>query len=123
MLYFNRKPVTRVLSWRLAVVRGPPGGSKITRGSRGLGRLAAGAVPLGSTYSEKDFEALYAWQYATPVRRSRSWQRLAACVPRQAICTAAAWNFECICVIYKASSDTLKVGLLGSLSCGSEHIP
>jgi len=26
-------------------------------------------------------------------------------------------------VIYKASSDALKVGLLGSLSCGSERIP
>jgi len=37
--------------------------------------------------------------------------------------SAATWNFECICVIYKASSDALKVGLLGSMSCGSERTP
>jgi len=58
------------------------------------------------------FEALGAWRYATPARRSGSWQRLAARVPRQAICTATAWEFDLICVIYKASSGALKVGLL-----------
>jgi len=74
------------------------------------------------------FEALGTWRYATPTRRSESWQRLAARVPRQAICTTAAWNFGFVFVIYKASSGALKVGLLvflelwlGTypLSCGS----
>jgi len=60
--------------------------------------------------------------------QSGSWQRLAAHVPRQAICTTAAWNFGFVIVIYKASSSALKVGLLvflelwlGTypLSCGS----
>jgi len=32
-----------------------------------------------------DSEALGAWQYASPVRPSGSWQRLAVHVPRQAI--------------------------------------
>jgi len=36
------------------------------------------------------FEALGAWRYATPAKRSGSWQRLTARVPRQAIYTAAA---------------------------------
>jgi len=38
------------------------------------------------------FEALSAWRYVTPARRSGSWQRLAARAPRQMICTVAAWN-------------------------------
>jgi len=41
-----------------------------------------------------DFEVLCAWQYATPARRSGSWQRLAARVPRQATYTAAALSFN-----------------------------
>jgi len=75
-----------------------------------------------------NFEALCAWRYATPARRSGSWQRLAACVPRQAIYTAATWSFIYEFVIYRASSDALRVSLLmflelwlGTylLSCGS----
>ncbi|QCE03901.1 hypothetical protein DEO72_LG8g1931 [Vigna unguiculata] len=74
------------------------------------------------------FEALCVWRYASPARRSGSWQRLAARVPRQATCTTAAWNFGCVIVIYKASSGALKVSLLVflelwlgmyPLSCGS----
>jgi len=57
-------------------------------------------------------KALGAWRYATPAKRSGCWQRLAARVPRQAIYTAAALNFDCVFVIYKASSGALKVGLL-----------
>jgi len=65
----------------------------------------------------------------TPARRFGNWQRLAARVPRQAICTAAIWNFGFGFVIYKASSGALRVGLLVflelwlrtyPLSCGSE---
>jgi len=62
-----------VLSWRLAAGPGPPGGSGITVGSQGLVCLAAGAVPPGGRYGEKDFKALCAWRYATPARRSGSW--------------------------------------------------
>jgi len=74
------------------------------------------------------FEALGAWRYATPARQSRSWQRLAARVPRQAIYTAAALSFVYEFVIYSAFSDALRVRLLvflelwlGTypLSCGS----
>ncbi|QCD87529.1 hypothetical protein DEO72_LG3g2065 [Vigna unguiculata] len=97
-------------------------------GSLVRGRLAVRAVLLGSTCSKKGFETLCAWRYATPARRSGSWQRLAPHVPRQAIYTTAAWNFDFVCVGYKASSGALKVGLLvflelwlGTypLSCGS----
>jgi len=51
-------------------------------------------VPPGGTCGEMNFEALCAWRYVTPARRSGSWQRLAARVPRQATCTAAAWTFD-----------------------------
>jgi len=101
----------------------PPGDGLPTEALLNRVRLAISGVPPGGTCSEDDLEALCAWRYAALARRSGSWQRLAARVPRQAICTAAAWIFDCICVIYKASSDALKVGLLGSLSCGSERIP
>jgi len=68
------KPVCVELSWRLAVRYGPPGGSEITEGSQGLVRLAAGVVTPGGTYSEGNFMALCAWRYATPARRSGSWE-------------------------------------------------
>ena len=121
-------PVCVELSWRLAAGSGPPGGSEITEGSQGLVRLAAGVVPPGGTCSEGNFMALCSWRYATPARRSGSWQRLAARVPRQAIYTTAALSFDYELVIYSASSDALRVGLLvflelwlGTypLSCGS----
>jgi len=79
-----------VLSWRLAAGSGPPGGSEITEGSQGLVRLAAGVVPPGGSCGERNYKALCAWRYATPTRRSGSWQRLAARVPRQAIYIVAA---------------------------------
>jgi len=60
----------------------PPGGSGITVGSQGLVRLAAGAVPLGGLCSKRDFKVLCAKRYATPARRSGSWQRLTARVTR-----------------------------------------
>ncbi|QCD87526.1 hypothetical protein DEO72_LG3g2063 [Vigna unguiculata] len=97
-------------------------------GSLVRGRLAVMALSPSGTCSEKGFEALCAWRYATPARRSRSWQRLAARLPRQTICTAAAWNFDFVCVGYKASNGALKVRLLVllelwlgmyPLSCGS----
>jgi len=53
-------------------------------------RLAAEAVPPGSCCCERNLKALCAWRYATPARRSGSWQRLAARVPRQANSPAAA---------------------------------
>jgi len=106
------KPVCSELSWRLAVQSGPPGGSEITEGSQGLVRLAAGVAPPDGTCSEGNFMVLCAWWYATPARRSGSWQRLAARVPRQAIYTAAALSFDYELVIYSASSDALGVGLL-----------
>jgi len=111
------------------VVRGiSPGGSRITEGSRGLVRLVAEAVSPGGRCCERNLKALCAWRYVTPVRQSGSWQRLAARVPRQAIYTVAALSFDCLSMIYNASSDALKVGLLvflelwlGTypLSCGS----
>ncbi|QCD94708.1 hypothetical protein DEO72_LG5g2793 [Vigna unguiculata] len=58
------------------------------------------------------FDALDAWRYATPARRSGSWQRLAARVPRQAIYTAAALSFNNEFVVYSVSSDALRVRLL-----------
>ena len=73
-------------------------------------------------------EALGAWRYVSPARRSGGWQRLAARVPRQAIYTTAALSFIYEIVIYSASSDALRVRLLvflelwlGTypLSCGS----
>jgi len=42
-------------------------------GSLVRGRLAVKAILVGSTCSEKGFEALCAWRYATPARRSGSW--------------------------------------------------
>ena len=74
------------------------------------------------------FEALGAWQYVSPARRSGSWQRLAVRVPRHAIYTAAALSFDYEFMIYSAFSDALRVRLLvfldlwlGTypLSCGS----
>jgi len=74
------------------------------------------------------YGALGAWRHVSPARRSGSWQRLAVCVPRQAIYTAAALNCIYEIVIYSASSDALRVRLLvflelwlGTypLSCGS----
>ncbi|QCD86207.1 hypothetical protein DEO72_LG3g729 [Vigna unguiculata] len=72
----------------------------VNRGLLSPMRLAMRAFPQGSTCSENEQEALCAWRYATPARQSGSWQCLAARVPRQAICTTAAWNFDFICVIY-----------------------
>jgi len=57
-------------------------------------------------------EALSAWRHVSSARRSGSWQRLAARVPRQAIYTAATLSFIYEFVIYSASSDTLRVRLL-----------
>jgi len=48
-------------------------------------RLAMRAVPPGSIYSVGISKALGAWRYASLARRSGSGQRLAVCVPRQAI--------------------------------------
>jgi len=73
-------------------------------------------------------EALGAWWYVSPARRSGSWQRLAARVPRQTIYTAATLSFDYDFVIYSASRDALRVRLLVFLelwlrthpmSCGS----
>jgi len=64
--------------------------------------------------------ALGAWRHVSPARRSGSWQRLAARVPRQAIYTTAALGFDYELVIYSVSSDALRVRLL---SCGLECIP
>jgi len=64
------------------------------------------------TTAREFIEALCAWRYETPARQFGSWQRLAARVLRQAICTAATWYFDCEIVIYKVSSGALKVGLL-----------
>jgi len=98
------------------------------RGYLILGRLAVRDFPPGGTCSEEGFEALCAWRNATPARRSGSWQQLAAHVPRPTICTAATLSFDYEFVIYSASSDALRVGLLvflelwlGTypLSCGS----
>ncbi|QCE10801.1 hypothetical protein DEO72_LG10g2033 [Vigna unguiculata] len=61
------------------------------------------------------YGALGAWRHVSPARRSGSWQRLAVCVPRQAIYTAAALNCIYEIVIYSASSDALR----HLLSCGS----
>jgi len=74
--------------------------------------LAAGAVPPGGRYCGRNLKALCAWRYTTPARRSGSWQHLAARVPHQAICTAAAGNCGFVRVIYNATSGALKVGLL-----------
>jgi len=76
------KPESVVLSWCLAVGCEPPGGSETTVRSRGCVRLAAGVVPPGGRGGERKNKALCAWRYATPARRSGSWQRLAARVPR-----------------------------------------
>jgi len=62
--------------------------------SRGGVRLATKVVPPGGRDGERKSKALCAWRYATPARRSGSWQRLAARVPRQAIYTAAALSFD-----------------------------
>jgi len=72
-----------------------PGGSGITAGSRGLVRLAAGAVPPGGRCCERNLKALCAWRYATLARQSGSCQRLAVRVTCQAIYAAVALNFGC----------------------------
>jgi len=96
--------------------------------SRSGERLAVEAAPPGGRCCERKLKALCAWRYVTTAMRSESWQRLAARVPRQAICTAATLSFDYEFVIYRASSDALRVGLLvflelwlGTypLSCGS----
>jgi len=69
------------------------------------------------------FEALGTSRYVTPARRSGSWQCLAARVPRQAIFTVAALSFDYVSVIYSASSDALKVGLLVFLELWLETYP
>ncbi|QCD86086.1 hypothetical protein DEO72_LG3g607 [Vigna unguiculata] len=57
----------------------------------------------------EESRAQCAWRYAATARRSESSEHLAARVPRQAICTAAAWDFGFVFVIYKMSSGALKV--------------
>ena len=122
------KPVCSELSWRLAVQSGPPGGSEITEGSQGLVRLAAGVAPPDGTCSEGNFMVLCAWWYATPARRSGSWQRLAARVPARRFLLLQLGVVDFVGILYKAFSDALKVGLLVflelwlrtyPLSCGS----
>jgi len=90
--------------------------------------LAAGAVPPDGRCGERNYKALCAWRYVTLARRSGSWQHLAIRVTRQAICTAAALNFDYVFVIYEVFSGALKVELLVflelllrtyPLSCGS----
>jgi len=79
-------------------------------------------LPSG-TCNEDGPEALCSWRYASPARRSGSWQRVAARVPRQVILLLQHWFVRSVYVIYKAFDDASKVKLLGSLSCGSERIP
>ncbi|QCE07016.1 hypothetical protein DEO72_LG9g2031 [Vigna unguiculata] len=86
-------------------------------------RLVVRVIPPGGTCCEVDFEALCAWRYATTARRSGSWQRLATRVPRQAIYTAAALNCTYEIVIYRASSDALRVKLLVFLELWLETYP
>ncbi|QCE04524.1 hypothetical protein DEO72_LG8g2560 [Vigna unguiculata] len=96
-----------------------PGGTRHPPGGLEAVVPSGTCPPLGDLAA-----ALGAWRYVSPARRSRSWQRLAARVPRQAIRTAAALNLDCVCVIYVASNGALKVGLLEFLelwlgTCGS----
>ncbi|QCD83117.1 hypothetical protein DEO72_LG2g3460 [Vigna unguiculata] len=139
-----------LLIWRLAAGLRSPGDSQYTNGSgvsgawrRGIFRQANEAITVtfrsvGPGRWRRNrravatrimcFEALSAWRYVTPARRSGSWQCLAVRVPRQAIYTVAALSFDYEFVIYSASSDALRVRLLvflelwlGTypLSCGS----
>ena len=75
-------------------------------------RLVTGVCPPSGTCSEVEFEALCAWQYATPVRRSGSWQRLAARVPRQAILLLQLGVVDFIECSTRLLVIALKVGLL-----------
>jgi len=69
------------------------------------------------------YEALGAWRYASLARRSGSWQRLAICVPRQAILQMQCLVAGFVGVIYKVSGDASKVGLLVFLELSSKRIP
>ncbi|QCD83141.1 hypothetical protein DEO72_LG2g3484 [Vigna unguiculata] len=68
-------------------------------------------------------EAFGAWWHVSPARRSRSWQRLTVRVPRQAILLLQRWVAGSVGVIYKASGDASKVGLLVFLELSSKRIP
>ncbi|QCD95885.1 hypothetical protein DEO72_LG6g582 [Vigna unguiculata] len=69
-------------TWILSRSGVPPGGLKDTArcNSEPLlrWRLAVRVIPPGGTCSEGNFVVLCAWRYATPARRSGSWQRLAS---------------------------------------------
>ena len=82
------------------------------------------AVPIALSGSE----ALGAWRYASPARRSGSELRVASRVPCQVILLLYLQVVDSVCVIYKAFGDAPKVGLLVflelwlrtyPLSCGS----
>jgi len=49
------------------------------------GRLAVRVIPPGGTCSEENFLGVVRLAVRTPARRSGSWQRLAARVPRQTV--------------------------------------
>ncbi|QCD79454.1 hypothetical protein DEO72_LG1g3095 [Vigna unguiculata] len=68
-----------------------------------------------------------AWRYTTPARRSGSWQRLAARVPRQAIYTAAALRVRLLVFLElwlgthpMSCGSGWGLSTWYSLSCGSE---
>ena len=69
-------------------------------------------IPPGGTYIERDF--LGAVRLAVRDTRQTVWELTApdGTCPRQAVCTVATLNVDFMCVIYKASSGALKVGLL-----------
>jgi len=58
--------------------------------------------PPGDTCSKDELEALCAWRYESPAKRSGSWQRLAVRVPCQVILLLQPWVVGSVGVIYKA---------------------
>jgi len=68
----------------------------VALGGKGLSRQAIRAETVA-------LELLGAWRHVSPARRSRSRQRLAVRVPRQAILLQQPWVADSVCVIYKAS--------------------
>jgi len=75
---------------RLAMRGISPGGSESNSGVCTIGAWRWGLTRQVVAVKSVCFEALCAWRYATPVRRSGRWQRLATRVSHQAIRTAAA---------------------------------
>ena len=105
----------------LVVESFPPGDSCYNSGT--LKRLAVRVVPPGGIDSVGISEALGAWRYVSPARRSGSGTAWRHVSPARRFYYCSLELLDSAGVIYKDFGDASKVGLLVFLELSSKRIP